>query len=261
MRRMTLVATAAAVLAAPSAAEAHVTVQPQQVPAGSFTRLDVRVPNERDDAGTVKVQVQMPDGIASASYEAVPGWTVKVAKEKAPEPIDLHGEQVTEQIDSVTLTGDGKQGIVKPGEFRDFGLSVRTPDGEPGDTITFKALQTYEGGEVVRWIGPEDSEDPAPTVTLAASPDHAVSSSATGAQEPAATDASSAQEPASAGDEEIASAPALAADGGSGGGSDGLAIAALIVGALGLMTGIGALIAGRRARNETTRTANVATQP
>ena len=35
---------------------AHVTLQPERVPAGGFTRLDVRVPNERDDAATTKVQ-------------------------------------------------------------------------------------------------------------------------------------------------------------------------------------------------------------
>ena len=39
---------------------------------------------------------------------------------------------------------------------------------EPGKALTFKALQTYTGGEVVRWIGPPDADEPAPQVTLAA---------------------------------------------------------------------------------------------
>ena len=67
----------------------------------------------------------------------------------------------------ITWTGDGEQGLVPPGAFQDFGLSVLTPDAE-GETLTFKALQTYEGGEVVRWIGAPDAEEPAPTVTLTA---------------------------------------------------------------------------------------------
>ena len=245
MRRITLALTAAAVLAAPAAAQAHVTIQPKEVPAGSFARLDVRVPNERDDAGTTKVQVQMPDGVASASYESVPGWTVEITREAAPEPIDMHGEEVTEQIDTVTFTGNGKQGIVEPGQFRDFGLSVRTPDGEPGETLTFKAIQTYEGGEIVRWIGPEDSDDPAPTITLAETPgQHGASAADTG-------------------DEEVstipASAPAASDDGGGSG--DGLSIAALIVGALGLAAGIAGLMMGRRARAEAETGHRVATQP
>ena len=230
MRRITLAVAATALLAVPAAAQAHVTVQPPELPAASFTRVDVRVPNERDDAGTTKVQVQMPDGIASASYEAVPGWTVKVDREQAPEPIDLHGEEVTEQVSTVTFTGDGKQGIVKPGEFRDFGLSIRTPEGQAGDTLTFKAVQTYEGGEVVRWIGAEDADEPAPTVTLAAVEE---------------------EHGAAAGGDKADAEPAAAAtttDGDDGGGSDTLAIVAIVLGALGFVAGIVGFMAGRRAR-------------
>jgi uncharacterized protein YcnI len=60
------------VLTAPAIAQAHVTVQPDSVPAGGFARLDVRVPNERDDAATEEVEVQMPEGFLSVSYEPVP---------------------------------------------------------------------------------------------------------------------------------------------------------------------------------------------
>ena len=35
------------------------------------------------------------------------------------------------------------------------------PD-EPGTSLTFKALQTYDDGEVVRWIGAPDADEPAP---------------------------------------------------------------------------------------------------
>ena len=85
------------------------------------------------------------------STEPVPGWTAVVKKGK--------------EVDTVTWTGNGKTGIVKPGEFQDFGLSLGTPD-KPGKKLTFKALQTYDNGEVVRWIGPPDAEEPAPQVAL-----------------------------------------------------------------------------------------------
>ena len=48
-------AAVAVALALAPAAGAHVTLQPEEAPAGGFTRLDVRVPNERDNAGTTKV--------------------------------------------------------------------------------------------------------------------------------------------------------------------------------------------------------------
>jgi uncharacterized protein YcnI len=226
MRRTIISFIAAAALAAPAVAQAHVTLQPGSAPAGGFARLDVRVPNERDDAGTVKVAVQLPPGIATASYEPVPGWEVEVKREQLDEPIDVHGEPVTEQVSQITWTGDPDAGgIIAPGQFQDFGLSLRVPDGEPGDQVTFKAVQTYQGGEVVRWIGPPDAEQPAPVVTLAAAE-----------EEHAAAPASTPAPAAATSDED------------DGGGSDGLALAALIVGALGLAAGVAGLLAARRAR-------------
>lgn len=128
---------------------------------GGFARMDVRVPNERDNAGTTKVDVQLPPGFIFASYEPMPGWDVKVTKRKLDKPIESHGEKITEEVGRITWTGNGKTGIIGPGEFRDFGLSVGLPD-KPGETLTFKALQTYESGEVVRWIGAPRRTNPRP---------------------------------------------------------------------------------------------------
>ena len=79
--RVLAVAIALALLA-PAAAQAHVTLQPNTAPAGGYVRLDVRVPNERDDAGTTKVDVQLPPGFVAASYEPVPGWDVTVTRSR-----------------------------------------------------------------------------------------------------------------------------------------------------------------------------------
>jgi periplasmic copper chaperone A len=217
----------AALAAAP--AQAHVTLQPETAPAGGFTRLDVRVPNERDEKGTTKVQVQFPPGFASVSTEPKPGWRMTVATRKAKEPIEQFGETVTEEVDTVTFTAR-KGTRVAPGEFVDFGLSLATPD-EPGTTLTFKALQTYEGGEVVRWIGPADAEEPAPRVRLVAAAEDAAGQGG--------------------GDDRAAAAGAADAQDGEGedeGASTGLVVAALILGALGLVAGVAGLLAARRPR-------------
>ncbi|MEA2347216.1 MAG: hypothetical protein QOG62_1003 [Thermoleophilaceae bacterium] len=153
-------------LALPSLAAAHVTVQPNEVPAGGYTRLDVRVPNETDDAATSKVEVQFPDGFAGVQYEPVPGWSVDIQTEKLDTPITTDDGDVTEQVKTVTWTADDDQSMLQPGAFQDFGLSVKIPDGAAGSKLTFPALQTYDNGDVVRWIGDESSEEPAPTVTL-----------------------------------------------------------------------------------------------
>jgi periplasmic copper chaperone A len=229
MRRHILVSVAALALLAPAAAQAHVTVQPDTAPAGGYTRVDVRVPNERDDAGTTKVDVQLPPGFISASYQPVPGWDVKVTRSKAAGPIDAgEGLESDEQVSRITWSGDGEQGVIAPGEFQDFGLSLKMPDGKAGDKLTFKALQTYDDGQVVRWIGPEEADEPAPVVTLEAG------SAGGGHGAPAA----SGREP---------SAPAATASAGDGG-ADTLAIVAIALAAVALVAALGAVAVARRER-------------
>jgi periplasmic copper chaperone A len=213
------VAVAAALMLAP-AAGAHVTLQPPEAPAGGFTRLDVRVPNERDNASTTKVEVQMPPGFLSVSYEPEPDWNVELTMRGLDEPVEQFGEQVDEEVGRITFTADGEAAAIQPGEFRDFGLSLAVPEGRPGSQLTFNALQTYSNGEVVRWIGPPDSEEPAPQVELTAA--EGEEASAPAAPAPAA-------------------APASEDDDGN-----GLAIAALVVGAAGLAAGMAALFLPRR---------------
>ncbi len=160
----------ATALALPAVGQAHVTLQPDAVPAGGFTRFDVRVPNERDDAATNKVEVKFPEGFVFVSYEPVEGWTTEVKKSKLAEPVEAEGEQITEQVTTVTWTADDPAAAIQPGQFRDFGLSVGLPEeAAEGDVLTFPALQTYDSGEVVRWIGEPESEEPAAQVTLTAS--------------------------------------------------------------------------------------------
>jgi periplasmic copper chaperone A len=219
MNKTIAIAAAVGTLAFPAAAAAHVTLQPGEVPAGGFTRIDVRVPTEREDASTTKVAVQFPAGFTTVSTEPVPGWTAKVTRAKLAEPqVNDEGERITDRVDTVTWTATGRG--IGPGQFQDFGLSLAIPD-EAGSALTFKAVQTYDSGEVVRWIGPPDADEPAPQLELTAAEGEGGGSAP--ADQP--------QQPA--------------ADSGDDGGSDALSIIALIVGAAGLAAGLVALLRGR----------------
>ena len=145
-------------LAAP--ASAHVTVNPREAEPGGFAKLTFRVPNERDDAGTVALSVQLPDAapFESVSVRPVEGWEYSVERD---------GETVTQ------ITWEG--GPVAPGEFQEFDVSVG-PLPEDVDTLVFPAIQTYDDGEAVRWIeeaeeGEDEPERPAPTLRLVAAQD------------------------------------------------------------------------------------------
>jgi periplasmic copper chaperone A len=169
MKKIAVAAVAAATLALPAAAGAHVTLQPGSVTAGSFTKVDVRVPNERDNKGTIKVDVRLPDGFYFLSYQKVPGWKARVFKEKLDQPVNLGGFEVDEQYTRVVWRAKKpKRDRIAPGQFQDFPLSVRVPNGDAGSELVFRAFQTYQRGERVAWTGAPDSDAPAPRVTLTA---------------------------------------------------------------------------------------------
>lgn len=139
------------------AAMAHVTIQPNEAVSGSFARFVVRVPNESEEASTIRVKLSLPP-LASVRFEPKDGWKRKVKMTEFDEPIEAFDQEITEGVGSVTWSG----GKIRPGEFLEFGFSAAMPDGE--ETITFQAIQTYDDGEVARWVGAPDSESPAPEV-------------------------------------------------------------------------------------------------
>ena len=162
-----LAAGAALVLPATSAL-AHVTVNPREATAGGYAKLAFRVPNERDNAGTTKLEINFPaeHPFASVSVRPQTGWTYKVEKTTLATPIKVHDNEISEAVSRVTWTG----GEIKPGEFNEFEMSVGPLPGD-ADSITFKALQTYSNGEIVRWIeeatpGGSEPERPAPVLKL-----------------------------------------------------------------------------------------------
>ncbi|MEA2452125.1 MAG: hypothetical protein QOG04_835 [Actinomycetota bacterium] len=140
-------------------AQAHVTIQPNEAPAGAFFRFVIRVPNERD-VPTTQIKVEFPENLIFTSFQPKEGWTRTVKMKKLDEPIEAFGSEIDEVVGSVTFSG----GSIGAGEFDEFGFSVRVPE-EEGDLV-FKAIQTYEGGEVVEWTGAEDAETPAPHVVV-----------------------------------------------------------------------------------------------
>ena len=102
-------------------------------------------------ADTVKVEVQMPDGVESATPQYLPGWDATV-----------------DEAGPVVVTWEG--GPLPHDQFQEFGLSIRMPD-TPGETALFPTIQTCESGEEVAWVeetpeGGEEPEHPAPAIAI-----------------------------------------------------------------------------------------------
>ncbi|RZU73500.1 uncharacterized protein YcnI [Micromonospora kangleipakensis] len=170
-RAATIAATVAAItLGVAGPASAHVTVNPKEATQGGYTKVTFRVPNEKDNANTTKVEVNLPTSspIASVSLKPLPGWTAQTETSKLATPIKSDDGEITEAVTKITWTADANSAI-KPGQFQEFDVSLG-PLPET-DQLVFKALQTYSDGDVVRWIEEPSSgaepEHPAPVLKLA----------------------------------------------------------------------------------------------
>jgi uncharacterized protein YcnI len=214
---------------------AHVGIDPESAPKGAeAATLTFNVPNERDDSSTTKVQIGMPTGDTAFSFvsaQPLPGWTLSIDKTTLTTPITSEsGDEITETVSSVTWSG----GKIGPGEFQRFVVRVG-PLPDSADSIAFTAAQTYDDGQVVRWTDPvtpggEEPEHPTPVLDLTAA-------SSDGSGDSATTDKTS-------GDSGSASAAAESSS--DDGDSNGLAIAALVVGIVALVVGGAAMVRGRR---------------
>lgn len=247
-------ATAAlAVLGLSAPAFAHVTVASEGAAAkGGFTVIDFKVPNERDDASTTRLEADFPvdeHPLASVTPEPVPGWTIKIIKTKLANPVTSDDGPVSEAVSKVTWTADGKG--IEPDYFQKFPVSVG-PLPDDADQLEFKVLQTYSDHQIVRWIEPQqkgqpEPENPAPVLELtAAAPNGAngeKGGSSTSGQGGAQAAGSS---PAGAGQDGSGAQKAAAAGDADGGGDTTarvLGIVGIVVGVLGAAFGV---LAGRR---------------
>jgi uncharacterized protein YcnI len=162
-----------------------VEIDPGTATQGEEAALSFRVPNESDSASTTRVQVYLPTDhpLAEASVRPLPGWHATVQTRKLDQPLTTDDGEVTEAVIRVTWTADSPGDALKPGQYDDFDLAVG-PLPEVS-SLTFKTLQTYSDGTVVRWIDPPaaegqpEPEHPAPTLTLVPASDEDTASHAT----------------------------------------------------------------------------------
>ncbi|MEV6485827.1 YcnI family protein [Streptomyces sp. NPDC051576] len=228
----------AGVLAAAGVASAHVTVHPESYAKGATDGvLTFRVPNEEDKASTTKVQVYLPTDHPVLGVLVTPqnGWTAKVTTSKLKTPVKTDDGTITDAVSEITWTG----GKIGAGQYEDFNVAFgQLPDDT--DQLSFKTLQTYSDGDVVRWIeeaaaGDDEPENPAPVLKLTAK------ESEDGDAAPAASASTSAS------DTKTTSASSSSSSSDST--ARGLGIAGLIVGVLGLAAGAFAVVRSRSPRS------------
>ncbi len=122
-------------------ASAHVGVEADgDAVAGQPARLVFRVPNERDDASTMTIEIQMPQDLDLTDVVAdeVEGWTITTTTRDG----DI--------VDTITWDATGP-GLVGEDSVE---LPVAVGPLPAVESLTFPTVQTYDDGEIVRWIEP-----------------------------------------------------------------------------------------------------------
>ena len=213
--------------AAPAAA--HVSPDKDEVPAGGFTAVALTIGHGCETAATNVVEIQVPETILNVTPEMVPGWNVVVEKLALDKPVKgPHGEEFTERESVVRYTA--RPGNELPPDLRlSFTLGFQAPD-TPGANLFFKTIQRCTEGETA-WIEEytgegEEPEHPAPLVRVVKA------ESEDGSGDKDGDDTASTENAANVSDDDDS--------------ADGIAVAGLIAGILGLLAGGAALLRGRR---------------
>lgn len=223
-------------LLAAAAADAHVSLHPNTIPAGAFATVNVRVPGEQSGAHVTRVDTLFPPGFISVDYENVPGWSTQVIYQKLATPVPSDSGPIDTEVSQIIWTWQGPLGRVDNNEFIQFPLSVAIPASDTGRSLAFKTVQTYSNGQVVHWIGPPSADTPSPTINITRA--GGVIEDVAGAE----------AGPAPGAVPSSASSPSPGQAQPRSGASTGLAVAALIVGAAGLLAALAALGVLRRRR-------------
>lgn len=183
-----LLGAAALVVAAPLAAQAHVTATPDSATAGGHGTITVAFSHGCDGSPTKSLEITIPEGIASVSPTLTPDWQIDVQRDGEDGPVSL-----------ITYTADQ---AVPDGIRAAVVLGVQYAEDTAGETLAFPVNQVCEVGNT-DWaeladegVDPHSLDAPAPTVTVgeAATDEHGTGHSdgtdASGTDEHDMTDAS-----------------------------------------------------------------------
>ena len=157
-----------------SSASAHVTLENRQAAVGTYYKAVFAVPHGCAGSATVKVRVQIPEGVIAVKPMPKPGWSVEAIKGKYAADYDYHGTKLSEGVKEVVWSG----GKLPDDNYDEFIVSSYLTGGlKPNTMLYFPVVQECEQG-VSRWIdipveGDADHSNdrsPAPGVKLMPKP-------------------------------------------------------------------------------------------
>ncbi len=206
---------------------AHVETDPESVPAGSTVPIGFNVEHGCGESDTIKVEMQLPDGVTDPKMARIDGWTSSIAG------------------NVITWTG-GPQ----PHDVALLLTVEMTFPNTPDTTLVFPVVQTCEEGEI-RWVDPpnpdgSEPEDPAPLVELTAATGEVTSTTATSSAATTAAAASTTAAGSTSAAPTTAAAPTTTATSADEGSDNTAAVIAVVAIGILAVVGLGAWLLARR---------------
>ena len=168
MKHLIALAALALPLAVATETAAHATFAETEVVQNQTARLTLRVPHGCGDEATLRVRIQIPEGVISAQPMVNAGWALETVTGPYANAHTVHGRTVTEGVREIIWSGE------LPDAFYDeFVFRARVTEEAPaGEMLYIPVVQECANG-AERWIdipGPGqtsgDLEGPAPGVMV-----------------------------------------------------------------------------------------------
>jgi uncharacterized protein YcnI len=167
-----------AIVLAASPASAHISLETKQAAIGSSYKAVFAVPHGCKGSPTIKIRVQIPEGVIAVKPMPKAGWNVEAISGKYTAEYDYHGTKLSEGVREVVWSG----GKLPDHNYDEFVISTFLTAGlKPDTTLYFPVVQECEQG-ISRWIDipaegqagqtghDEGSKSPAPGVKLMPKP-------------------------------------------------------------------------------------------
>jgi uncharacterized protein YcnI len=146
MSRAIFLAAIAALAASP--AGAHVSLENKQATIGAYYKAVFTVPHGCAGSATVKIRVQIPEGVIAVKPMPKAGWSVEAINGKYATEYDYHGKKFSEGVKEVVWSG----GKLADGNYDEFVVSTLSDrQAQPNSMLYFPVVQECEQG-VSRWI-------------------------------------------------------------------------------------------------------------
>ena len=160
---------AAAVIALSAPSSAHVTLEQREAPVNAVYKAVARVPHGCEGAATLKVRIQIPEGVVNVKPMPKAEWSLETVKGRYEKAYGDHGKPITEGVREIIWTGK-----LLDEHYDEFVFRGQLTDSLPvGQMLYVPVVQECEGGKTERWIeipaagkSADDYKFPAPGLKL-----------------------------------------------------------------------------------------------